>query len=340
MSSHPPIAGPAESGQAIAVGAVEFPTLLLAIFVYGGWLGLTLAYGHWPLWVVAPAVALLLTLHSSMQHEVLHGHPTRQQWFNDLIGVVPLSLWLPYRRYRITHLIHHHDERLTDPLDDPESYYWTATGWAAQGGISRLMLRAQQTLAGRMLLGSFWRPAMWLMSEQRGIIRNDPGVRAIWLEHLVWCVPVVLWVTRVCHMPLWLYVIAMVIPGNGILLIRSFAEHRARAEIRQRIAIVEDSWLLGPLFLFNNLHSLHHEAPCIPWYRYPAHYRRHRQRLIEENGALVYRTYFEVARRFLWRAHDTLIHPTDRVPRTPAVTPATVGSGTNTKNDALQAGNA
>ena len=299
------------------VSTLELPTLLLAIFVYGGWLVLTHAYGHWPLWVVAPAVAVLLTLHSSLQHEVLHGHPTRYQVINDLIGIVPLSLWLPYRRYRITHLIHHRDQRLTDPLDDPESYYWTAQAWAMQGGATRLMLRAQQTLMGRMLLGSFWRPALWLASELRSIIRNDPGVRAIWLEHLVWCVPVVTWVSFVCHIPLWLYGVAMVIPGNGILLIRSFAEHRARAEVSARTAIVEGSWVLGPLFLFNNLHALHHESPGIPWYRYNTQYRLHRERLVAQNGGLVYRTYFDVARRFLWRPHDTTIHPTDRVPTTP-----------------------
>jgi fatty acid desaturase len=104
----------------------------------------------------------------------------------------------------------------------------------------------------------------------------------------------------------------MVIPSTAILLIRSFAEHRARPGVRERVAIVEDSWLLGPLFLFNNLHSLHHEMPSIPWYRYYAHYGEQRARLIAENGGLVYRTYFDVARRFLFRPHDALPHPTGR----------------------------
>jgi fatty acid desaturase len=59
---------------------------------------------------------------------------------------------------------------------------------------------------------------------------------------------------------------------------------------------------------------LHHESPAIPWYDLPACYRQERQRLIAENGGLVYRTYFEVARRYLFRSHDTLRHPTERVP--------------------------
>ena len=67
---------------------------------------------------------------------------------------------------------------------------------------------------------------------------------------------------------------------------------RATWRRAQRIAIVEGSWILGPLFLFNNLHSLHHEAPAIPWYQYNARYRVVRDRLIAENGGLVYYTLF------------------------------------------------
>src|SRR5579862_1949614 len=44
--------------------AVELPTLLLLIVAYGGWLGITSRYAHWPLWIVAPLAAVLITLHS------------------------------------------------------------------------------------------------------------------------------------------------------------------------------------------------------------------------------------------------------------------------------------
>jgi fatty acid desaturase len=274
----------------------------------------TLAYGRWPLLIVAPLVALLVTLHGSLQHEMVHGHPTRWDRVNRLFGMVPLSLWLPYERYRQTHRAHHIDERLTDPLDDPESFYWTPQDWAQLRPITRALLLIQQTLAGRIIIGSFWRVVMFLRPEVRAIIHNRENVRSIWLEHLVWCVPVILWLKVVCGMPLWIYFTAVVIPANGIQLIRSFAEHRARPDARERIAIVEGSWILGPLFLFNNLHVLHHEAPGLPWYEYNSRYRLIRERLIAENGGLVYRTYFEVARRFLFRAHDALQHPTGRVP--------------------------
>jgi fatty acid desaturase len=293
---------------------VELPTLLLLVGVYGGWLAITYVYSRWPLAIVVPIAVLLITLHSSLQHEIVHGHPTRWNGFNRLLGVIPLSLWLPYQRYRQTHLAHHVDRRLTDPMDDPESYYWTAEQWAQLSPISRALVRFQQTLAGRLTIGPFWSIGRFLRAECHAVLRNEHSARTIWLEHLLWCVPVILWLKLVCGMPLWLYLLAMVIPAHAIQLIRSFAEHRARAEARERIAIVEGSWILGPLFLFNNLHSLHHEMPRIPWYHYNARYRLMRDRLIAENGGLVYRTYFDVARRFLFRGHDTLQHPLGRIP--------------------------
>jgi fatty acid desaturase len=301
--------------------AIEVPTLILTFATYAAWLGTTYAYQRWPLWLVAPLVALLITLHSSLQHETVHGHPTRWKGFNRLLAIVPLSLWLPYERYRHTHHAHHIDRRLTDPLDDPESFYWRPEDWARQGRLSRLALESQQTLAGRVLIGSFWRIGMFLHDEfltlrhheARALVRNAQNVRHVWLEHLAWCVPVIVWVQLVCGIPLWLYFIAMVVPANGVLLIRSFAEHLARPQVRERVALVENSWLLGPLFLFNNLHSLHHESPAIPWYDLNAHYRRERARLIAENGGLVYSTYFDVARRYLFRRRDSIPHPDGRV---------------------------
>ena len=298
----------------LARRAVEWPTLLLLLGVYAAWLYVTYRYRSWSLWLVAPLGTLCVTLHSSLQHEIVHGHPTRWNSVNRLLAVLPLALWLPYDRYRTLHRQHHTDVRLTDPYDDPESFYWCPQEWQRLSRVSQLLLRAQQTLAGRMLIGPFWSIGAFFHKEVRLVARGQRELLGVWLEHLLWCIPVVVWVQWVCRMPLWVYFLACAVPANAVLLIRSFAEHRARPAVRERIAIVEDSWLLGPLFLFNNLHSLHHESPLIPWYEYPQRYRVHRARLIAENGGLVYRTYFDVARRYLFRVHDVLPHPLGRVP--------------------------
>ena len=106
-------------------------------------------------------------------------------------------------------------------------------------------------------------------------------------------------------MPFWLYVACFVYPGVSLALIRSFAEHRAEQEVGKRTAIVENARILGPLFLFNNLHAAHHLRGRLPWYQVPKFYRLNRAVLIEGNGGLVYRHYFDVARRYLVTRHDS-----------------------------------
>src|SRR5579862_455245 len=95
-----PIPAPPGASPARARRAIEMPTILLLAGTYAGWLGTTSEYGHWSLWIVAPLTALCITLHSSLQHEIVHGHPTRWFALNRWLGIVPLSLWLPYDRYR------------------------------------------------------------------------------------------------------------------------------------------------------------------------------------------------------------------------------------------------
>ena len=244
-----PTERPADRAIAAASGdiaSVEAPTLLLILATYGAWVALTWAWHRgWPLLVIAPPLVALLVLHSSLQHEIIHGHPTRHALVNRFLGIVPLNLWLPFAVYQFEHLTHHRDARLTDPLDDPESYYWLPADWARLNPLHRVILRVQQTLAGRFLIGSFWRIGLFLRGQISAIVRNRGATRLIWLEHLLWCVPVVVWIQIVCGMPMWLYILAIVVPANGILLIRSFAEHRATAAFRERVAIVERSWILG-----------------------------------------------------------------------------------------------
>src|SRR5215472_16911631 len=78
------------------VAAIEIPTVLIALLAYRGWCAITLMYGLWPLWVVAPVGAVLVTLQGSLQHESVHGHPTRWGRVNRLLAIVPLSIWMPY----------------------------------------------------------------------------------------------------------------------------------------------------------------------------------------------------------------------------------------------------
>lgn len=288
---------------------VEWPSVVLCATIYGGFLALTFWHALLPHAVVVVLGACLLAWHSSMQHEFIHGHPTPWRRLNRLLGFPPLSLWLPFESYRMSHLVHHCDEALTDPFDDPESFYWSAEAWAALGPVGRTVVRAHTTLAGRLLIGPAWNIGRFWLGELRAMRRGDRMRRRLWAWHGLGVAFLLVWIVGICHMSLAFYLFGIVYPGTALLLLRSFAEHRAEAGIFERTAIVENSWVLGTLFLFNNLHAAHHERPLIPWYELPAWYKGNRERLLAANGGLVYDGYGAVIRRFLLTPHDVNVHP-------------------------------
>lgn len=292
---------------------VEWPSIALCAVIYGGFLGVTWCSAWLPTIVVVVIGALLVTWQSSLQHEFIHGHPTPWRRLNRQLAVAPLSLWLPFESYRRSHLVHHRDEQLTDPLDDPESYYWTADAWRKLGPVGRFLVRAHTTLAGRLLLGPAWNISRFLHAEFVAVLAGDRQRRLIWLRHGVAVAALGLWLFGVCRLNPLVY-LAIVYLGTAMLLLRSFAEHRASQGVFERTAIVENSWVFGPLFLFNNLHAAHHERPLMPWYELPGWYRANRTRLLAENGGLVYDGYADIVRRFLFTPHDVNVHPSESSP--------------------------
>ena len=311
---------------------LEWPTLALIGAVYGLWLGLTWHHALLPLPLWLALAAWTGAWWGSVQHEILHGHPTRHRHLNAALATPPIWLWLPYERYRQLHLVHHRDERLTDPLDDPESRYVTAEQWARLGPARQALLAAQGTLLGRLTIGPLWSMATFWHEEARALLagRDRRRLARVWAWHLLWTALLLAWVVGVCGLPLWQYALGFVYLGTSLAMVRSFAEHRAEAGIAKRTAVVERSAVLGLLFLNNNLHVAHHAWPSVAWYRLPAIYRAHQALLLEQNGGLKYRSYAEVFRRFLLHRHDQPVHPLGRAPladgRLPAE-PVQAGAG-------------
>jgi len=297
------------SPSARKLTAIEWPTLGLCLIIYGGWALLTLFYRHIPWPLLAGLGGWLLAWQMSLQHEVMHGHPTRWRWLNDALGFPPLTLWLPYRLYRASHLRHHRDEHLTDPLEDPESYYLTAERFGRLGPWARAFLRFSHTFPGRISFGALRGILVFLWLQAKACGRGTGTARRIWFAHLLGVAVVLTWVCWICGMPFWLYLACFVVPSRMLASIRSFAEHRAAPAAGERSAIVENAPVLGLLFLYNNLHAVHHERPGLPWYRIPAAYRAHREAILRENGGFVYDGYVDVARRYFFTAHHAGPHP-------------------------------
>lgn len=295
------------------VRKIEWPTVALAVVIYGLWLALTWFHAAipWPLLLLGGA--WVVAWHGSLQHELIHGHPTRWPAVNRALGLPPLALFLPFDRYRALHLAHHRNHHLTDPLEDPETYYWTAADWQALHPIARMIVRCTARLAGRLVIGPVWAIGRFLYGDAKRL--REPRLCAAWAWHVPMLVLVLVWVRWVCGISLPAYLFCFVLPGCSLLMVRSFAEHRAAPDESHRTAIVEDARLMGLLYLFNNLHAAHHERPGLAWYRLPAWYRQERERLLRKNGGLVYHGYADVMRRFFLLPHDQPVHPFDTVRR-------------------------
>lgn len=287
----------------------EWPSLLIAFVIYAGFLALTWNYHALPWWLVLPLGGYLVAWHGSLQHEVVHGHPTGKPFLDEMIIYPSLWLWLPFHIYRRSHLEHHENSQLTDPLSDPESFYLSLEEWRASGSVRQRLLTAQNTALGRLVLGPPIAVLRLFLGEARRLLRGNLTHLGAWLRHLPAVALVLVWVVGVCEIPLGAYLLLFVYPGLALTLLRSFLEHRAAEDVAARTAIVESGPLLSLLFLNNNLHAVHHGAPALPWYRLPKVWRHRRDEILAANGGYHYRSYWQVLRRHFLAPKEPVLHP-------------------------------
>ncbi|MEM8774629.1 MAG: fatty acid desaturase [Pseudomonadota bacterium] len=286
---------------------IEWPTLLLLAVCYGLWaVGTTWLAQLWlPLSMII--VTLMIAMHSSLSHEVLHGHPFRNAQLNEALVFPCLGLFIPFRRFRDLHLAHHVDSILTDPYDDPETNYLDPKIWQNLSKPLKWVLYVNNTLAGRLLFGpavSMW---FFLKADIEAMRRGDKEVKNAWMVHIPATAPVLVWL-YFSAMPLWAYLIAAYC-GFSILKIRTFLEHRAHERADGRTVVIEDRGPLALIFLNNNLHAVHHKHPKAAWYRLPKIWSDNRDRFLQRNDGYYYSSYREIFARHFWRTKDPVVHP-------------------------------
>ncbi len=295
-------------GQTDAVASIEWQTIVLIALCYGIWF----AAGMW-LWPVVPVAALAvmtitIALQSSLMHEVLHGHPTRNALVNEALVAFPIGLVWPYRRFRSLHLSHHRDERLTDPFDDPESYYKARWRYDRAPELVKTVLRLNNMMVVRIFLGPILGVSALVWGDLQAIWGGNRKIRKAWIIHSLCAIPVIWLVQSVFAIPFWLYLLVPVWAGHGIISVRTYAEHRWSEDPEGRTIIVEKS-LLSILFLNNNLHLVHHERPHLPWYQLPAEYWSRRTEWIEKNRGYVFPNYLPLLRNYGFRPKEPVVHP-------------------------------
>lgn len=290
------------------VSKIEWLTVALIAAVYLIIGSLVWFHTILPWWLILPIGSYAACLHSSLQHEILHGHPTRNRRLNEALVFIVPHLWLPYGRYRDTHLAHHNDVNLTDPELDPESYYVLPDNWSALPGFKRALFKFNNTLAGRMLIGpavgiyQFWSKEIMLM------VRGKRDIVKCWGLFALSCIIVISFVVW-AGMPIWQYILLIAYPAVSLALVRSYCEHQAAEDVGARTIVVEASPFWALLYLNNNLHIAHHDRPTLPWYQLPAYYRAQRAAFLAKNKNYLMLGYGEIFRRYFFTPKEQIAYP-------------------------------
>ena len=289
--------------------SIEWPTWLLILAIHGSWLALLVAYHALPAGLGQLGLVLVATWHLSLQHELLHGHPTRSPRLNQLFGLFPISVWYPFAIYRDSHLSHHRDAQLTRPGVDPEGNYVTAEAYRQAGPAWRLQQWVLRTAVGRLLLGpllAIW--AVWVQLP-KALWRRDTTHAQAWLVHLL-LLALLLWLVQtVAGIAPVHYLLGMAYPALGLAMLRSFYEHRPAGLPAHRIVINEAAWPWRLLYLNNNYHAVHHAHPGLAWYRIPAAFRADRAGYLQRNGGFHLTGYAGLLWHHALTPVDSPIHP-------------------------------
>jgi fatty acid desaturase len=300
-----------ETWLAEPMANTEWPTWVLTATIYGLWVTLIWLSPMLGMAISAVLLGVVSAWHMSLQHELIHGHPTRFAMVNQLLGAPPLSLWFPMGVYRSSHLQHHNDELLTLPGIDPETNYVSETSWARFGPCLRFLYVARKTALGRFTLGpSLAIARTWGAAVGQVLKGQGPALRD-WLPHW-FAVVVLLWfVDRVSVFSAWQYMLLVAYPALSLAMVRSHYEHRATLVTQHRIVINEAGAFFRILFLNNNYHLVHHDLPQLPWYLIPRVYRANRVAYLARCGGFHLHGYLSLQRRYAWTATDAAVHPNE-----------------------------
>ena len=231
------------------------------------------------------------------------------KWLRRALVWPPIGIWFPFELYRRSHSQHHRDSYLTHPEEDTESYYHEEEDWEDYGDLSKWLLIVNQTFLGRLFIGPFLRTPHFFIKEVGKIIAGDPANLGIWVRHFIAVALILLLVAEVFEMSAVHYLAEFIYPGLVLGMMRSFTEHRWGERPSERTAVVESNWVFGLLFLWNNLHVVHHVFPALPWWKVPRVWRQHRERIQAHNGGFVFRGYGEIAQRWLVTPNFIPVHP-------------------------------
>ncbi len=260
--------------QAIAaakvhMGAVAWPTVMLTVFVVIAIIGNFALFiaGTTPLWAATIIYGVLTYMSYTPLHEAAHGniHGKHEglKWLNDLCGylVAPL-IAIPYASHTTEHFTHH---RYTNQPDkDPDHMIRTM----GDGPFQFLLT----------LIKFFWMQNSFFYTHAWG--RANRRERLIYCAELLfsigWRLGFLLLVTRDGTAAL---LITGYILGAGFVAywfaFRPHHPYKVSARYKNTSSLLMPRWMkpVEWFWLGQNIHSIHHLFPRVPFYKYHALHR-------------------------------------------------------------------
>lgn len=260
--------------QAIAsaqhyMGKTAWPTIAFTVVVVSAFIGCMALFASGSLspWSAFLACSVLTYMSYTPLHEAahgnIHGRNDNLKWLNDLCGylVAPI-IAIPYASHRIEHFTHH---RYTNQPDkDPDfvvsgmrkgpiaviitglRFLWVQNSFFAKQGWASASVKERAIYVMELALSVGWRVAYLSLVEQPGIV----------------------------------YVVILGYFTGGLFTAYWFAyrphhPYDNTERYRNTNSLIMPAWMkpVEWFWLGQNLHSIHHLFPRVPFYRYHALHR-------------------------------------------------------------------
>ena len=261
----------------VYMGHFALPTVLMTAVLLAGYvIAYYLAFaGIVPLPLAIVLVAVLTYMSYTPLHEAVHGningrHPSLS-WMNDTCGFLAAQLVLiPYSSHRLEHLAHHRHTNVPDKDPDfmlkdmgygPRAsaravlrFLWMQMTYAAIGASSESSRHTRVVFVTELGLALAWRLALFVL---------EPKTMAVLqVGYLLGLAFTTYWFAYRPHLP-----------------------YEDSARYRNTNSMVFPLWAkpVEWFWLGQNLHSIHHAFPRVPFYHYHALFS-HIEPAMRENG--------------------------------------------------------
>ena len=266
------------------MGDFAWPTLLFGVAVCGAYFAtIALALlGLVPLIVAFPVVAVLTYLAYTVLHESVHGSISGSskslRWVNETLGYTAAwILMLPLTAHRHEHLAHH---RHTNEENADPDYEVGNLGKS----LKQLAVIPWTIFAGQF---TYFTTHRWAKSQGR--------------QNLYFCLEItaaILPRVALAAAGFWLEALALFVLAWWLglmitLYLFAYLVHRPHDEVGRYVdtsTFVANGLfgkLLTVIFVCQNYHAIHHLFPRVPFYRYPALFRKIESIMAQKGAPIV-----------------------------------------------------